>query len=170
MALRDYRGDLITGATASALESFEQGLAAFQSWRGDPARSVETALEEAPGFVMAHVLRAYLLVCTREPAGVLAAAPISENAAKLYGLYPKKGAIALGADADVVVIDPEKEATLGVARMRSRADYSLWEGRKVKGVPVMTFLRGRLGMENGEIVGQVPTGKFVEQVIKPRRL
>jgi dihydropyrimidinase len=95
---------------------------------------------------------------------------LSENAAKLYGLYPKKGAIAPGADTDVVVIDPEKEATLGVARMRSRADYSLWEGRKVKGVPVMTFLRGHLGMENGEIVGQVPTGKFVEQVIKPRRL
>jgi dihydroorotase-like cyclic amidohydrolase len=95
---------------------------------------------------------------------------LSENAAKLYGLYPKKGAITLGADADVVVIDPEKEATLGVARMRSRADYSLWEGRKVKGVPVMTFLRGHLAMENGEIVGQVPTGKFVEQVITPRRL
>lgn len=95
---------------------------------------------------------------------------LCENAAKLYGLYPKKGALTIGADADVVVIDPDKEATLGVSRMRSRADYSLWEGRRVKGVPVMTFLRGAPVMENGEIVGQAPSGKFVEQVVKPRRL
>ncbi len=101
---------------------------------------------------------------------VVLAKVLSENVAKLYGLYPRKGALTLGADADIVVIDPEKEATLGVARMRSRADYSLWEGRKVKGVPVMTFLRGALVMENGEIVGQVPSGKFVEQVVKPRGL
>jgi tetratricopeptide (TPR) repeat protein len=83
MALRDHRGDLITGATTTALESFEQALAAFQSWRGDPAHDVSAALEEAPAFVMAHVLRAYLLVCSREPTGVLAAAPIYETAKRL---------------------------------------------------------------------------------------
>jgi dihydroorotase-like cyclic amidohydrolase len=93
--------------------------------------------------------------------------------AKIHAEDPYvQGALTLGADADIVVIDPEKEVTLGVARMRmrSRADYSLWEGRNVKGVPVMTFLRGVLVMENGEIVGQAPTGKFVEQIVKPRRL
>jgi dihydroorotase-like cyclic amidohydrolase len=95
---------------------------------------------------------------------------LSENAAKLYGVYPKKGALTLGADADVVVIDQEKEAVLGVDRMRSRADYSLWEGRQVKGIPVMTFLRGNLVMENGEVVGEAPRGQFVEQVIQPRGL
>jgi dihydroorotase-like cyclic amidohydrolase len=95
---------------------------------------------------------------------------LSENAAKVYGLYPKKGAIAVGSDADLVVLDPDKEVTLGVTRMRSRADYSLWEGKKVRGVPVMTFLRGALVMQDGEIVGSQPTGKFVEQVIKPRGL
>ncbi len=95
---------------------------------------------------------------------------LSENAAKVYGLYPKKGAIAVGSDADLVVFDPDKEVTLGVARMRSRADYSLWEGRRVRGVPVMTFLRGTLVMQDGEIVVSQPTGKFVEQVLKPRGL
>ena len=95
---------------------------------------------------------------------------LSENAAKLYGVYPRKGALSLGADADIVVIDPEKEAVLGVDRMRSRADYSLWEGRRVKGIPVMTFLRGALVMENGEIVGQAPSGRFVGQVVQPRGL
>lgn len=95
---------------------------------------------------------------------------LSENAAKIYGLYPKKGALIPGADADIVVIDQDKEATLGVARMRSRADYSLWEGRKVKGIPVKTFLRGALVMEDGEIVGKAPAGKLVEQVMRPRGL
>jgi dihydropyrimidinase len=86
---------------------------------------------------------------------------LSENAARRYGLFPRKGAIALGADADLVVLDPERETRLGVARMRSRADYSLWEGRRVRGVPVMTFLRGRLAMEDGEIVAGHPGGRFV---------
>jgi tetratricopeptide (TPR) repeat protein len=83
MVVRDYRGDLISGATPGALEACEQALAAFQSWRGDPARSVAEALEEAPEFVMAHVLRAYLLLCTREHASVRAAAPVHEAAANL---------------------------------------------------------------------------------------
>lgn len=83
MVLRDYRGDSITGATASALEGFEQALATFQSWRGEPARTIAAALEEAPPFVMAHVLQGYLLVCTREPASVRAASPVYENAARL---------------------------------------------------------------------------------------
>jgi dihydropyrimidinase/dihydroorotase len=95
---------------------------------------------------------------------------LSENAAKLYGLYPKKGALAIGSDADIVVLDPEKEAVLGVDRMRSRADYSLWEGRQVKGIPVKTFLRGQLVMEDGEIVAEQPSGRFVEQVVRPRGL
>ena len=91
----------------------------------------------------------------------LLAKVLSENAARLYGLYPRKGAIVPGADADLVVLDPEKEATLGVERMRSRADYSLWEGRRVRGIPVMTFLRGELVMEDGEIVAKRPGGRFL---------
>lgn len=94
----------------------------------------------------------------------------SENAAKLYGLYPKKGALAVGSDADIVVFDPDKETTLGVGRMRSRADYSLWEGRRVKGLPVKTFLRGRLVMEDGEVVAEQPGGRFVEGVVQARGL
>jgi len=86
---------------------------------------------------------------------------LSENAARRYGLFPRKGAIALGADADLVVFDPDREVELGVARMRSRADYSLWEGRRVRGIPVMTFLRGQLVMQDGEIVTERPTGRFV---------
>lgn len=92
---------------------------------------------------------------------------LSENAAKTYGLYPRKGAIAVGADADMVVVDPDQQATLGVHRYRSRSDYSLWEGRKVTGVPVMTLLRGNVVMERGEIVMDKPLGRHVDEIIKP---
>lgn len=88
----------------------------------------------------------------------------SENASRIYGIYPKKGAIAPGSDADLVVMDPEREVLLGLDRMRSRADYSIWEGRKVRGSPVMTFLRGELVMQDGEIVEKVPRGRFVDSI------
>ena len=91
----------------------------------------------------------------------------SENAARMYGIYPKKGALVAGADADIVIVDPDRTVKLGVWRMRSRADYSLWDGREVKGLPVMTLLRGELVMEDGEIVAERPRGRFVEQVRKP---
>ena len=94
----------------------------------------------------------------------------SENAAKMYGIYPKKGAIEVGSDADVIVFDQDKEVTLGVDRTRGKSSYSLWEGKKVKGVPVMTFLRGSLVMQDGEIVAKSPGGQHVEQVVRPRRL
>ena len=94
---------------------------------------------------------------------------LSENAARMYGIFPKKGAIAVGSDADLVVVDQEKDMTLGRQRYRGRADYSLWEGRTVKGAPVMTFLRGQLVMDNGEIVGDKGFGRAVEQTMKPRR-
>lgn len=92
---------------------------------------------------------------------------LSENAARMYGLYPRKGAVAVGSDADLVVIDQDAEVTLGRHRYRGRTDYSLWEGRKVRGVPVMTFLRGQLVMENGEIIGDKGLGRPVGQVMKP---
>jgi hypothetical protein len=83
MTSRDFRGDPINGATADALDAFEQALAGFRSWRGDPVRVAQAALETAPAFVMAHVLQAYVLLCTRDPANVRAAAPIYERAAGL---------------------------------------------------------------------------------------
>jgi dihydropyrimidinase len=86
---------------------------------------------------------------------------LAESPAKYFGIYPQKGAIAPGSDADLVVIDQDRSATLGVARMRGRSDYSNWEGRPVKGLPVMTFLRGTLVAENGEIVAERPRGRHV---------
>lgn len=86
---------------------------------------------------------------------------LSENASRMHGVYPRKGAIQPGADADLVVIDLDREADLGVARYRGYSDYSLWEGRHVHGMPVKTFLRGHLVMEDGEIVEEKGRGRYV---------
>jgi dihydroorotase-like cyclic amidohydrolase len=85
---------------------------------------------------------------------------LAENPAKTFGLYPQKGVLAPGSDADILVIDQAQRATLGVRRMRGRADYSNWEGKEVKGMPVMTFLRGALIAEGGEVLAR-PGGRHV---------
>lgn len=84
----------------------------------------------------------------------------SQNTAKLWGIYPQKGCIAVGSDADLVVVDPNKEITLGVERMRGGSDYSIWEGRRAKGVPIRTYLRGRLIAKGGEVCGPSPIGRY----------
>lgn len=90
---------------------------------------------------------------------------LSTNAAKRYGLYPRKGAIVLGADADLVVVDPDLKLTLGVDRYRGKSDYSIWEGREVVGGPVMTILHGQVVAESGEIVADVPDGRHLNYVV-----
>ena len=85
---------------------------------------------------------------------------LAENPARIFGIYPQKGVLAPGSDADIVVIDQAQRATLGVRRMRGRADYSNWESKDVKGMPVMTFLRGTLIAEDGEVVAR-PGGRHV---------
>src|SRR3546814_843062 len=66
------------------------------------------------------------------------------NAAKLFGIFPQKGTIAVGSDADVAIWDPEREVTIAHGLLHSATDYTPYEGLRVKGWPVMTFRRGRL--------------------------
>ncbi|MBK7842072.1 MAG: amidohydrolase family protein [Bdellovibrionales bacterium] len=94
---------------------------------------------------------------------VTLAKALSENPAKYFGAGHRKGRISPGYDADFVVIDLEKEADLGLERMRGRSDYSIWEGKRVRGLPVMTILRGQVFAENGEIVAERPQGGFLER-------
>ena len=93
------------------------------------------------------------------------AGALAENPARQFGLYPQKGVLQPGSDADIVVIDMDREATLGVARMRGDSDYSIWEGKEVKGLPVMTFLRGTLIAQDGEMVDDTQRGRFQKGVI-----
>jgi dihydropyrimidinase len=88
---------------------------------------------------------------------------LSTNAAKLFGLYPRKGTIAPGTDADIVVFDPEKEHTISAKTHHSKADYNLYEGTTVVGAPEMVILRGNVLVEGGELVAEPGVGQFVKR-------
>jgi len=85
----------------------------------------------------------------------------SENAAKLFGLWPKKGAIQMGSDADLAIIDLTKEDILTNDKVLSKAGFTPWDGYKIKGLPVYTIVRGKIVMENGKVIGEPGYGKFV---------
>ena len=80
--------------------------------------------------------------------------------AKLFGLHPRKGTLGVGADADVVVWDPERRVTLGVKTMHMRVDYNPYEGREVVGGPSQVFSRGKLVVDQDKFVGTKGHGRF----------
>jgi dihydropyrimidinase len=83
------------------------------------------------------------------------------NPAKLFGLYPRKGTIAVGSDADIVVFDPAKRHTISAATHHSRSDYNLFEGTEVIGAPELVLLRGQVLVEGDELVARPGVGQFV---------
>jgi dihydropyrimidinase len=85
----------------------------------------------------------------------------STNIAKILNCYPKKGAILVGADADIVVWDPEKEKTITAASQQSAIDYNVFEGHKVKGLPRFTLSRGYVAIHDGEVRTREGHGEFV---------
>ena len=98
---------------------------------------------------------------------------LSTNPAKLFGLYPRKGTIAVGSDADIVVFDPEKRLTISAATHHSKSDYNLYEGTEVTGSPEVVLLRGNVLVEGDELVASPGIGQFVArakfgQELKPR--
>jgi dihydropyrimidinase len=88
---------------------------------------------------------------------------LSTNPAKYFGLYPRKGTIAVGSDADLVVFDPEKRVTISAATHHSKCDYNLFEGTEVTGSPEVVLLRGKVLVENGDFVGRPGDGHFVRR-------
>lgn len=89
----------------------------------------------------------------------------STNAAKIFGLYPKKGCLVPGADADIVIWDPEKRLTYGVARAHHRTDYNLYEGWELHGFPEKVFLRGNLVVDGDEWRGKAGMGRFMKRSV-----
>jgi dihydropyrimidinase len=88
---------------------------------------------------------------------------VSTAPAKLFGLYPRKGTLAVGSDADVVVFDANEEHVISVKTHHMRVDYSMFEGIKVKGVPKTVLSRGRAVIENGKFVGKAGSGEFLKR-------
>ena len=88
----------------------------------------------------------------------------SANAAKIMGLYPRKGAIAPGSDADLALIDPSIRRNLDLSDLHI-SDYSIWEGWPINGWPVTTIARGKVVVENGQFFGTLGSGQLVPRKI-----
>ncbi len=87
----------------------------------------------------------------------------STNAAKIFGLYPRKGALLPGSDADIVIWDPEKQVKYGVAHSHQRTDYNLYEGWELGGYPEKVFLRGRMIVDGEKWLGKRGSGQFLKR-------
>lgn len=88
---------------------------------------------------------------------------MSTNPARLAGLYPQKGTLAVGSDADIVIYDPQKEMTLSQNLLHGNTDYTPYEGWKLKGFPYMTISRGEVLVENGLFVGPNGHGEYLKR-------
>jgi dihydropyrimidinase len=87
----------------------------------------------------------------------------STSPAKLFGLYPRKGTIGVGSDADVVIFDPKRKHTISAKTHHMRVDYSMFEGIEVTGMPDMVFSRGRLMVDGEAFYGKPGSGNFVKR-------
>ncbi len=87
----------------------------------------------------------------------------STNAARIFGLHPDKGEIRVGADADILIWDPERELDYGIEYSHQRTDHNLYEGMKVRGFPEKVFLRGRLLVDGDDWKGARGSGKFLKR-------
>ncbi|HXI93812.1 MAG TPA: dihydropyrimidinase [Blastocatellia bacterium] len=87
----------------------------------------------------------------------------STSAAKLFGLFPRKGTIAVGSDADIVIFDPNEEMTLSAATHHMNVDYSAYEGMKVRGVARTVLSRGKVVIEDGKYLGKPGDGQFLKR-------
>jgi dihydropyrimidinase len=87
----------------------------------------------------------------------------STSAARIFGLFPKKGTIAVGSDADLVIFDPNEEMTISAKTHHMNVDYSCYEGMKVKGVTKTVLSRGEMVIDEGKYVGKPGRGKFLKR-------
>lgn len=87
----------------------------------------------------------------------------STAAAKMFGMFPKKGTIAVGSDADIVIFDPNGETKFGVEHEHMNVDYSSYEGWTIKGKVETVLSRGRVIIENGKHTGKQGDGEFLKR-------
>jgi dihydropyrimidinase len=88
---------------------------------------------------------------------------VATTPAKLFGLYPRKGTVAIGSDADLVIFDPKREHTISAKTHHMRVDYSMFEGIKVTGMPDIVLSRGRVLVEGDKFLGRAGQGEFIKR-------
>jgi len=88
---------------------------------------------------------------------------LCSNPAKIFGLYPQKGAIQIGSDADLIIIDPGRETRISARNLHMKSDYSPYEGAVLRGFPEITMLRGKVIQRDGEFLGKKGDGRFLKR-------
>jgi dihydropyrimidinase len=88
---------------------------------------------------------------------------MSTNPAKIFNLFPRKGIIAVGSDADLIIYNPTSETRISAGKLHSNTDHTIYEGLDVKGKILQTILRGEVVSENGEPVVEVPNGQYLSR-------
>ncbi|WP_288077622.1 amidohydrolase family protein, partial [Pseudomonas sp.] len=91
----------------------------------------------------------------------------STNTAKIFNLYPRKGAIRVGADADLVLWDPEGTRTISAKTHHQNVDFNIFEGKTVRGVPSHTISQGKLVWADGDLRAERGAGRYVERPAYP---
>jgi dihydropyrimidinase len=118
---------------------------------GVPGIEERMALLYSEGVVKKRIsLRRFVEVCCGSPA-------------KIFGMYPQKGVLAPGSDADIVIIDPDRRTVLRKSMLHSNVDYSAYEGFEVRGWPVCTISRGEVIVRNGKFYGAAGRGRFIKR-------
>ena len=87
----------------------------------------------------------------------------STNAAKIFGMFPQKGTIAIGSDADIVIFDPNEKHTISVDTHHMNCDYSAYEGWEVTGKCKTVILRGKVAVDNNKLLVEKGYGKFIKR-------
>jgi dihydropyrimidinase len=88
---------------------------------------------------------------------------VSTTPAKLFGLFPRKGTIAIGSDADLVIFDPKRKHTISAKTHHMRVDYSMFEGIEVTGMPDVVLSRGRVVVDGDKFLGRAGQGEFLRR-------
>jgi dihydropyrimidinase len=86
---------------------------------------------------------------------------LCENPARIFGIYPQKGVLQKGSDADVLIFDPGAAHTIRAENLHLKVDYSMYEGRKCLGAPTLVMQRGKILMEGGELKATAGQGKYL---------
>ena len=159
--------DVWRGIANGTLSVFSSDHAAyrFDSKEGKKAGGEDTHFKAIPNGVPGIEIRMPMLFSEGVGKGRISleqfVAVTAANAAKTYGLYPRKGTIAVGSDADMAIWDPEKEVTISIDMLHDNMDYTPYEGRRITGYPVLTLSRGEVVWDGTEPRGAPGRGRFL---------
>ncbi|MBV8412348.1 MAG: amidohydrolase family protein, partial [Alphaproteobacteria bacterium] len=165
---KDNQEHIWTGLAANTFHVLSSDHAAFKydDARGKKLPGADKSFRKIPNGVPGVETRLPLLFSEGVNGGRITlqqfVALSSTNAAKIYGLHPRKGTIAVGADADIVLWDPERRVRLTNSMLHHNCDYTPYEGRALTGYPVMTLSRGEIVMEEARMSGSAGRGHFMK--------